>query len=566
MSRSVEVGAVENGSTPGGSTQCASVIIDELIMLGVTEVVVAPGSRSAPLALAAWRADQDGRIRLHVRIDERTAGFLALGLGKLTGRPAAAITTSGTAPAHLHPAVLEAWHARSPLIMISADRPATMVNTGANQTADQVGLFGRHVVADARMASSANDPAGWRTSLRRLVVATRGDRTRRPGPVHLNVELEDPLTPPDLTTAIELPTGTSFSVQAAPAAEPVTLEPGLRTVVVAGDATPSTGSAAVRFAVEAGVPLLAEPSSNARTGEQAIGAYRLLLETPLAEEIQRVVVFGHPTLSRPVQRLLARTDLELIMVSASAEWIDPGHAVNRVVDGVTLSAGDDGWLARWRDADAALTRQIGDLTGGSAGVTGWQVAETVWRSAGPRTILVAGSSQPIRDLDLVPVTDQSPVVVANRGLGGIDGTLSTAVGVALSAQAGQSGRSQPVTVLVGDLTFLHDLNGLVIGPDEPRPDLRIVVVNDDGGSIFHTLEQGAEQYDAAFERVFGTPHHVDLGSLVTGLGHMHRLVDSIDALSRALSIPARGIDVVECRIDRSSRRMIDQQLQKLASR
>ncbi|MGI8767960.1 MAG: hypothetical protein ACR2I1_02480 [Propionibacteriaceae bacterium] len=164
------------------------------------------------------------------------------------------------------------------------------------------------------------------------------------------------------------------------------------------------------------------------------------------------------------------------------------------------------------------------------------------------------------------MTDQSPVVVANRGLGGIDGTLSTAVGVALSAQAGQSGRSQPVTVLVGDLTFLHDLNGLVIGPDEPRPDLRIVVVNDDGGSIFHTLEQGAEQYDAAFERVFGTPHHVDLGSLVTGLGHMHRLVDSIDALSRALSIPARGIDVVECRIDRSSRRVIDQQLQKLASR
>lgn len=529
--------------------------MDELVALGVRDVVLAPGSRSAPLAFAAHRADRDGLLRLHVRVDERTAGFLALGLAKASGRPVPVITTSGTAPAHLHPAVLEARHARVPLMVISADRPATMINTGANQTTDQVGLFGHHVLADARLAATAQAPGSWRTALRRLTLTARGHRSGRPGPVHVNVELVDPLTPGRVT----LPVRSDFDPGPGQAgAVPVHLPAGPRTVVVAGDAGPATGAAAQAYARSTRAPLLAEPSSNARYGPNAIGTYRLLLGGPSAAEIERVVCFGHPTLSRPVQRLLARSDTELIMVDPSTEWVDPGQQANRLARSVTGMPGDPAWLRRWQDADRRVRMEMDEILDREEALTGWQVAAAVWSAVDPRDALVVASSSPVRDLDLAPVRASAPTVWANRGLSGIDGTLSTAVGVALLSPR------RGTTALVGDLAFLHDLNGLVIGPDEPRPALRVVVANDDGGSIFHTLEQGGRSYAQAFERIFGTPHHADLGALVTGLGHRHTRVDDLASLRTALSEPPEGIEVVECRVDRSHRRALDARFTRLA--
>ena len=281
----------------GHATLCARVIVAELIRHGVTDLVLAPGSRSAPLAYEAFEADRIGLLRLHVRLDERTAGFLGLGLAKGSGAPVAVLTTSGTAAANLFPAVLEAAHAHQPLVMITASRPRALVNTGANQTTDQDQLFGRHVRAYAALSDQAADPPTWRFEVARLMAAAAGTRNRQPGPVQLNVELSDPLVP----TGFDRPPAVADLVLTpAGAGQPIELAAGPQTVIVAGDAPPATGREVAQLAERAGVPLLAEPSSNARSGSSALGTARLLAGSNLAEDVERVVVYGHPTLSRPV--------------------------------------------------------------------------------------------------------------------------------------------------------------------------------------------------------------------------------------------------------------------------
>lgn len=534
------------------ATLAARVLLAELGAAGVTDVVLAPGSRSAPLAFAAAAADRRGDLRLHVRIDERSAAFLALGLAKASGRPAAVITTSGTAVANLHPAVLEAHHAHVPLVLLTADRPATMIDTGANQTTDQVGLFAGHVRARARLSAAQPAVAAWSAAAHRLVAAATGVRSGAPGPVHLNVEFSDPLTPQQ----VDVPSPAPRLVGARPVAdEPVVLPSGPRTVVVAGDGTSASGAAAREFAAVGRVPLFAEPSSAARYGPEAIGSYRLLLESPLAERVERVVVFGHPTLSRPVQRLLGDTDVETWVVSEYADWIDPQVSARMVVSGVRLADQGEEWLDAWRAADARVAADLTDLLAGP--LTGPGVAAALWRRLGAEDVLVLGSSNPVRDCDLAPVGAEAPQCFANRGLAGIDGTVSTAVGVAL-------GTGRPTHLLLGDLTLLHDAGGLVIGPTEPRPDLRIVVANDDGGSIFNTLEQGAPEYDAVFERVFGTPHGTDLAALAAAHRIPYALVRHHDQLDTALAEPVAGLEIIEARLDRSTRRELDCSIRSLA--
>ncbi len=555
-------------TTPPGTatTLCAGVLLDELARQGVRDVVVSPGSRSAPLAYAAFAEDQAGRITLHVRIDERSAGFLALGLAKASGQPTVVITTSGTAVANLHPAVLEAWHSAVPLLVISADRPATMINTGANQTTDQVGIFAQHVRAEARIAAESAAPDAWRFAVSRLVTVAGGTRSQLPGPVHLNVELVVPLT----FQPVKLPPRPDRSIAPlVPKVEPLRLDPGSRTVIVAGDAPAEVGKAAVALARSAQIPLLAEPSSNARAGAEAIGAYRILLTSRLADEIERVIVFGHPTLSRPVLRLLGRADIELIAVSSTADWFDPAANVQRVASAVELTPGDPGWLSSWQQAEATIRPALerialeraaleGIAADGGAELSGYAVASAVAESLGQRDVLVLGSSSPIRDFDLTTVgAAPGPLVLANRGLAGIDGTVSTAVGVALAV-------GRPTHALLGDLTFLHDANGLIIGPSEPTPALRIIVANDDGGSIFATLEHGAEGYASCFERLFGTPHGVDLGKLAGSLGLPYARAESADQLSRELARPIRGIEIIEAVVDRSRRRATDQTIAALS--
>jgi len=534
------------------SSDVARAVLAGLQRGGVTDVVLAPGSRSAPLSLALHAADAEGRLRLHVRVDERTAGFLALGLAKGGHRPSAVVTTSGTAVANLHPAVLEAAHSGEPLIVLSADRPAELRGTGANQTNRwQSGLFGGAAVA-VDVSPGEVDAA----------VYAVGHAVRRRGPSQVNLQFVEPLLPahPGAPGLEALPPSGRHRTHGWSETDPETLASGPRTVMVAGD---DAGPPARMLAQRANWPLLAEPTSGARTGTHALRSYRLLIDTELGQEIERVVVTGHPTLSRPVTQLLSRHDLEVVSVRGRAGVAtDPGR-VARVLDTMPTVGGpdDERWVQRWRAADRRTSQALDDLAAGGGDALVLAVAAEVGLAVRPDALLVVGSSQPIRDLDLMgPVYEagQRRLIIGNRGLAGIDGTLSTAIGAALAR------RSSRALAYVGDLTFLHDMGGLVIGAREPRPDLTIVVANDDGGSIFASLEQGAAPYTASFERVFGTPHGVDLAALCRSTATPYDRVDDVATLRELLAREVDGIRVIEVPVPRVNRRVLSEQIRALA--
>lgn len=516
------------------STDLAREVLTRLVEAGVTEVVVAPGSRNAPLSFAAYDAAAAGLVRLHTRIDERTAGFLGLGLTR-NGRRAAVVCTSGTGVANLHPAVLEAAHSDVALVVVTADRPARLRGTSANQTTDQVGIFGPLVPTQDATASYD-------------LLTT--------GPVHLNVPLDEPLVPDDRWTPEVTP---GPAVQRMRPALHVTLPPGPRTVVVAGD---DAGPPARVLAESAGWPLLAEPSSGSRTGDHAIRTYRLLLGTDLGERVERVVVCGHPTLSRPVGRLLARADVHVVDTPAAGVWAERPFPVDERLPVVPAAAADDPtWLEEWRAADRSVGLQLDALLAAEPDLTPYEVAGSVAQALPEGGLLVVGASSPIRDLDLMVPRYRVGArrkVLANRGLAGIDGTVSTAIGAALARPG-----SSRALALMGDVTFLHDANGLVVGPGEPVPDLTIVVVNDDGGSIFTMLEQGAGEYAEQYERLFGTPHGVDLASLCAATRTPHLRVTSRPELEQALASPNGGIEVVEVVVRRDNRRGLDERIRSL---
>jgi len=542
----------------GHATALAGVVIAELVSQGVTDLVLAPGARSAPLAYEALAADRIGLLRLHVRLDERAAGFLALGLAKGSGRPAAVLTTSGTAVANLHPAALEASASLTPLILLTASRPRSLVHTGANQTTDQDRLFGEHARAYAALTDATLDPRTWRFETARLVTAASGARSHRPGPVQLNLELSWPLNPTGFTPVP--PTAELVVTPAGAATRPTELAAGPQTVIVAGDAPPAVGRQVAELGATAGVPVLAEPSSNARSGPAALGTGRLLAGSTLAEDVERVIVFGHPTLSRPVGRLLARDDVELVVVTPYPDWVDPGRAATLVTFGVAIAGPATGeWLRRWQQADADLRTELDRLLSDLPYFSGPALAAALWAGLPAEEAVFVGSSSPVRDLDLAPVRADPPPVYANRGLAGIDGNLSTAAGIALAT-------NRPTTALVGDLTALHDLTGLLRPATEPAPDLRVVVANDGGGSIFATLEPGEPAQSAAYERLFGTPHPVDFASLAAGTGVAYTRVVDADGLAAVLAAPPRGVELVEAVVDRSQRRTLNAAITGLAAR
>ncbi|HZK37136.1 MAG TPA: thiamine pyrophosphate-dependent enzyme, partial [Aeromicrobium sp.] len=445
---------------------------------------------------------------------------------------------SGTAVANLHPAVLEAKHSRVRLLVISADRPEALRGTGANQTTNQVRIFGD--IAYAGLASGAEPGA----EIVELLIAAGA------GPAQLNLEFGEPLIANarrcgnhsrrgvDEKTAISVPPG-----------DAVVLAPGKRTVVVAGD---NAGPPA-RILAEAGNwPLFAEPSSGARTGLNPIAAYRLVLQnSPLAEQIERVIVFGHPTLSRPIGALLAREELETIVIGGDLSGFPNGGEHTQLHAAAEVSARDDpDWLDAWREHGKRAIEEIAKVID-TIDLTGYSIARKVAAAIPPRGLLYVGSSNSIRDLDLVaaPFTvGERRLTLANRGLAGIDGTLSSAIGAALARPSARA------IAYVGDLTFLHDINGLLIGPGEPRPDLTVVVASDDGGSIFATLEQGAPEYAELFERVFATPTGADISGLCHALGIPHIAVNTSVALEAALAEKPTGIRVIEARIGRGDRR------------
>ena len=529
------------------STALARVLVDELVACGIADVVLAPGSRNAPLSMALHDADATGRVRLHVRIDERTAGFLALGLARGSGRPAVVATTSGTAVANLHPAVLEAYHGAVPLLVLSADRPAELRDVGANQTIDQRSVFGGalrmfHEFAAPQHISGQN--ARWRSMVCRAVGAATG-QAGRPGPVQLNLSLADPLLPdadtaeqPEWPESLTGRDGPWTSVLGAdPSFGPTVPAPqdGERVLFVADLTHPWAAAVA-----DAGHLVVAEAGGAA--GSRVLGAGMHLLAAGDfldAARPDRVIVLGRPTLFRPVQRLLGDPRVTVDVIAHAQDYADPPGMARTVAAGWPdlRHRPDKQWAERWRAADSAAARAVGKVLDGKDVDASPRLARDLLAALPSGATLVVGSSQPPRDIALTAAPRDGIRLVANRGVAGIDGTVSTAVGAALAADG-------PTYALLGDLTTLHDITGLVIGPHEPRPDLTIVVSNNDGGAIFSTLEPGDARHARAFERVFGTPHGVLLAGLVEGCGAEHVLVSTADELADAIAEPG-GIRVVE---------------------
>ncbi|MFT3661186.1 MAG: 2-succinyl-5-enolpyruvyl-6-hydroxy-3-cyclohexene-1-carboxylic-acid synthase [Gordonia sp. (in: high G+C Gram-positive bacteria)] len=547
------------------STVQARVIVDELIRGGVREAVLCPGSRNAPLAFALHAADVEGRLRLHVRIDERSAGYLALGLASASRTPVPIVMTSGTAVANMSPAVFEANYARVPLVVISANRPYELLGSGANQTIEQFGIFGTQVRAAISLGLAEEDldtNSQWRSAVGRVLAAARGARTGNAGPVQFDIPLREPLVPDgdELPGApLEEVLGGRFAGRPdglpwtqAPVGRldvPIEIDLSAPTVVV-------SGHGAGTHPELADVPTVAEPTAPA----PATPLHPLALKT-LAP--RQAIICGRPTLHRSVSTLLADPQVRVYALTTGPRWPDvSGNVYATGTRAVTAGTPPEPWLADCAAADHAVRAAVAAELAACPETTGLHVARAVAAAVRPGDQLVVGPSNPIRDVALTGSVAEGVRVLSNRGVAGIDGINSTAIGAALSG--GDTGQT---VALLGDLTFVHDATGLIIGPDEPRPRaLRIVVANDDGGGIFGLLEQGAprfggDAYSGAYERIFGTPHHTDLASLCAGFGLPFARV-TIDDLPAALAAPAPvgGIEVVEVATHRESLRRIHERI------
>lgn len=532
------------------ATALATVLVDELYRGGVTEAVLAPGSWSTPLAIALA---EHGDIRLHVRIDERSAGFVALGLAKRSGVPVPVVCTSGTAVANLHPAVAEADQARVPLLVLSADRPFELADTGSSQTIDQVKIFGDAVRLFVEMGmpeARAGSNAYWRSVTSRALAATVG---ATPGPVQVNLRFRKPLVP----TADQPPWPESLAGRSAgepwtrvlrPGATPVAVSAAGRGLMVVADGAVNP-AAALAFARAAGWPVYAEPTSGARYGEDVIVHAGVLLSLPefcRSYQPEQVITVGKPTLAPAVLGLAAGADHTV--VDPGFRWADPGRSAQTVIPDLApepLSVSPDlGWSADWRKADAAVADVLADVW--AIDDSELTVARTVMAAAPLDGLVFVGASMPIRDVDATMPLRDDVTVLTNRGAAGIDGVVSSAIGAALAHQRAGGG---PAVALVGDLSMLHDQNALVMGEWEPRPDLAIVVVNNDGGAIFTLLPQ-ARLAPALFERVMATPHGVDLAAVAAATGTPYQLVASAAELRRVVSV-GQGIRLIEVRTDRN---------------
>ncbi|WP_308466174.1 2-succinyl-5-enolpyruvyl-6-hydroxy-3-cyclohexene-1-carboxylic-acid synthase [Rathayibacter soli] len=601
-------------------------LLSALVRLGVRHIVLSPGSRSQALALVAAELERVDAVRLHVRIDERVGGFLALGLAVESGLPAVVVTTSGTATANLHPAVLEAHHSGVPMIVLTADRPAELRGIRANQTTRQAGLYGGAL----RLACDVPAPTGEAgetdaaaTLAGRAWSAALGVGAAASGPVHLNIAFREPLsapvpdlspllagrvarnecietspaetslarTPPALAgrvarnERIETPPAETSPAQTplartASARETVTLAAGPHTVVIAGH---GAGPEAEALAHAGGWPLLAEITSGSRFGPNLVVAYRELLNEPeFGGRVERAIVFGHPTLSREIPALLTRGDVESIVVAPHGdEFYNPGRRA-RAVAAVTLDEGIDPsvraareWVGRWvvasrRLGEAALvgdaTHAAPDVEAGrssspadrisyarsemaavQAPVTRRMLTEALWRFTWPHDRLVFGASRLIREADR-SVPGKNIRVHANRGLAGIDGTIATAVGIALAHEADDS--AGVTRVLLGDLALLHDVGALAFGVGESRPRIQVIVGNDGGGTIFDALEVAWSAPAEAMERVLLTPQQVDIEALAKAYGWAYARASTHGKLDQALSAPIEGPSILEVPLPR----------------
>ena len=623
----------QEASAPSGpalenpATLLARAVVASLVEAGVKRVVISPGSRNAPLTYALADAAQAGYLQLRVVVDERSAAFVALGASRSDwlheglARPAVAVMTSGSAVANAHPAVVEADAAGVPLIILSADRPHALVNTGASQTTVQTGIFGAATRYQADLGDT-NASGAVANQVRRAVAAASGRLSLDPGPVHLNVRLAPPLAPTAPWQVPHLEPKTHWLRARKPLEEQLNgvtvsqvgcrlgLDPARRGVIVVGDNDDAElAHFAASLAHAWGWPLLAEPTSLVRTNANAVAAYSALLAggdvsvgadgAQLSQEIEQLLVVGHPTLTRPIGALLARADIYQVVLTNRARWSDvsgraayvttleqalsslniPGGGAGAEV-GADADAGGDASAS----ADAGAGAGVGGSTGKNAAPTLWlqrwlqagqqqlnatsvtkaaQMALTTWQATSQykshsqstaihsdslenSVTLMAASSMTIRYLDAgLPAGKQLKKmpgpVVANRGLAGIDGTISTAVGLAWAS-------GQPVRVIIGDLAAAHDLTGLVKAVTETEVDLQVIVLDDHGGKIFSGLEYGASKLSNYFPRFFTTAQQVDFAQAAAAFGAHVDVIDDVDGLQSLLSKPIAGRSLVHVKL------------------
>jgi 2-succinyl-5-enolpyruvyl-6-hydroxy-3-cyclohexene-1-carboxylate synthase len=545
-------------------------LCDELGRCGVRDACTSPGSRSTPLVLALVR---DSRIRCWSHIDERCAGFFALGAAKASGRPVAVTCTSGTAAANLAPAVIEAREARVPLIVLTADRPPELRDVGAGQTIDQIKLYGDAVkwFVELDVGAATADRLRWiRTlSCRAYWAALEG----RPGPVHLNVPLREPLVP-----EAPLPPDASGRGGERPyvlfdrpppgrvgGREP----PSGRVLIVAGrDERDADGGAEVAaYAARNRVPLLADPLSGGRRGPAAIAHYDLLLHDPgfaAAHVPQFVIRIGDLPTSKPLRTWLAGLEVAQVAIDPDGSWQDPAGVVGlrlalpaRALLGGTLAV-EQGWLESWRAADAAIAGAVADSLGDALSEPLVAARLGAWLPA--RATLFVASSMPVRDVEeFVAVRDDPPRVLSNRGANGIDGTVSAAFGAAAVAGAG------PVVLLIGDVALAHDIGGLLAARRLGLA-LTIVVLNNDGGGIFNFLPVAGLM--DLFEEHVATPHGLDFAhaAALYGCGY-ERPADAAalrDAVDRAIA--SEETTIIEVRTDRDENLALHRRVAEAAAR
>lgn len=595
------------------ATDAAAALLDELIARGVTDVVLSPGSRSQALALVAADAEERGLIRLHVRIDERVAGFTALGIGRESQMPAVVVCTSGTAVANLAPAVLEAHHAGVPLLLLTADRPPELRGVGANQTTRQPGLFGPNVRFDLDVTAPTelddrgdSDQSQWMRQIAADAMrAAIGTGMRPAGPVHLNLPFRDPLSGAlpewwpntrgasqdrrdreDRVEADEELSGALYQggggIGGADEVVPVpdlphVLVRGVRTVVVAGA---DAGPGAETLAWEGGWPLVAEIVSGARFGRYLVHGYRELLHRPeFAAGIERVVVLGHPTLARETAALLSRADVEIVALRG------PGEPLN--LNGATLAVpalaaapaqsasaedleADRAWLGLWmrasREASVDLSPPAPDGESLASadpqrrlGAISAELA--VLRERLDRVALVDAVWRATWPHDRLVFGSSRLVRVADAVLPGkklvvhanrgLAGIDGTIATAWGVAIASQGDGGAGVTrVLLGDLALLHDVGALLRPPAEQPVRIQVIVGNDQGGTIFDGLEVARRGSAAQRDRVLYTPQAVDLAALASAYGWTFSRVETRAALDQVLTAPVDAPQLIEVPLPR----------------
>ena len=619
----------QEASAPSGpalenpATLLARAVVASLVEAGVKRVVISPGSRNAPLTYALADAAQAGYLQLRVVVDERSAAFVALGASRSDwlheglARPAVAVMTSGSAVANAHPAVVEADAAGVPLIILSADRPHALVNTGASQTTVQTGIFGAATRYQADLGDTS-EMGAVANQVRRAVAAASGRLSLDPGPVHLNVRLAPPLAPAAPWQVPHLEPKTHWLRARKPLEKQLNgvtvsqvgcrlgLDPARRGVIVVGDNDDAElAHYAAALAHAWGWPLLAEPTSLVRTDANAVAAYSALLAggdgsvggdgAQLSQEIEQLLVVGHPTLTRPIGALLAREDIYQVVLTNRARWSDVSGQAAYVTTleqalsslntpdvsagagaGADADAGGDAsasadagagagvgknapsplWLQRWLQAGQQQLNATSVTKAAQMALTTWQATSqyeshsqsTAIHSDGLESsvTLMAASSMTIRYLDArLPAGKQLKKmpgpVVANRGLAGIDGTISTAVGLAWAS-------GQPVRVIIGDLAAAHDLTGLVKAVTENEVDLQVIVLDDHGGKIFSGLEYGASELSNYFPRFFTTAQQVDFAQAAAAFGAHVSVIDDVDGLQSLLSKTIEGRSLVHVKL------------------